>query len=269
MMNKDIHKKNAFHFSCWGSHVKVAGRNELGRDRRGFSLVGGDGKLHDGPVAYYESEFTIPTVVPDGVYVLGWVWYGGVGGSLQTNTVETPHAKGLFADYWSCAFVEIKGGAELQAKYTPVFKTGMNGPWAKACNSMNDRPGVCRYEPCVTKAEFMQPQEFKDGAIPPDLTQANFQSASTDFTVPTPVPDADMIGSVLEALDKCEAHLGKSVAERGKLTTLKKALVSLYHCKRLLEKAEEANEESPLFDEAGQLMAPVDEDSFRDFLESV
>lgn len=268
MMDKNVHKKNAFHFTCWGSHAVVAARNELGRDKRGFSLVGGDGKLHSGRPGYYVTELTIPQVVPDGVYVLGWVWYGGIGGSLASNTVGDPHKTGLFADYWSCSFVEIKGGPELQDSYTPVFKTGMSGDWSDACNSMNDRPGVCVYEPCVEKAEFMQPREFRNGAVPPALTPANFASKTTEPIIPTPVPDEAMGRDALAALKKCEVQLGKSVADVEKLKTLKKVLVSLYQCKRLLEKEESLKEEAPLFDEAEKPMPDRSQEAFLQFLAS-
>lgn len=53
MMNKVTHEENAFHYSCWGANPVRAKPNERGRNELGFSMVGGDGKLHNLPVSYY------------------------------------------------------------------------------------------------------------------------------------------------------------------------------------------------------------------------
>lgn len=49
----------------------------------------------------------MPNLHPDGVYVLGWTWYGG----------ET---FGSFGDYFDCAFVRIQRGP-LEAVNNMVF----------------------------------------------------------------------------------------------------------------------------------------------------
>lgn len=249
MMNKNVHKQNAFHFSCWGSNPVTAKANELGRDKQGFSLVGGDGKLHDGPVSYYTTNAIIPQVVPDGNYVLGWVWYGGMGGSIRTNLPQTPHKTGLFADYWSCSFVQIQGGKPLAQSYTPVFVNDFKNVWTDGCNSANDHPGVCKYEPCIVPGKIQKPLEFKNGT-PKPLKQQNFVSGFTGRTdpivLPTPIPEAQVLADALETLKVCESKLSEKLPKTG-MGRIQGVLKDIYRCKNHLLKSDE--EEKPLLDE--------------------
>lgn len=173
-MDKHVHNRNAFHYSCWGAVVVEATPEERFRDKQGFSIVGGDGKLHNLPVSYYEVKVKIPAVVPDGVYILGWVWYGGVGGSVIRNTPAHPNLKGHFADYWSCSYVKVQGGAPLQRRFTPRFEPNLRQFWGNGCVSANDAPGRCRIEPCTVPAKIQRPLQFKDGQTPKDITAENF-----------------------------------------------------------------------------------------------
>lgn len=123
MMSKEEHAKFAFHYSCWGSGVTVATEAENTRNEKGFSFTDADGDAHDLPKAYYTSMVTIPTHVPDGKYVLGWAWYGGLGSSPDelTNDASSPPGRfGYMGLYWLCSWVEIKGGP-MTDSYTPVF----------------------------------------------------------------------------------------------------------------------------------------------------
>lgn len=212
-MDKKVHAKNAFHFSCWGANPVPAKSNELGSDRHGFSLVGGDGKLHDGKISYLTTNITIPTVIPDGVYVLGWVWYGGMGGSLTQNTPENPFRVGLFADYWSCSFIKIEGGSPLTQRYTPRFENDMKEYWPNGCMSANSRPGVCTYEPCRMEGKIQKPFEFKNGKVPKALKQSNFMSpvvgrtSNQVFSVPTPLPGENMLRDALINLYNCNERV--------------------------------------------------------------
>lgn len=257
MMNKNAHEENAFQFGCWGADPVPAKKNELGRDKQGFSLVGGDGKLHDGHASYFTTSVTIPPVVPDGKYVLGWVWYGGVGGSIRTNSPQSPHPTGLFADYWSCAFVEIKGGKPLGTSYTPVFENAFSKFWKGGCNSANDHPGVCTYEPCIVPSQIQKPREFKNGS-PKALKQENFVSAFNDnpgpdpIVLPTPMPESKTLENALEALKLCEKKLTKPVSSADK-GGLKNVLALLYRCKNQIALSDA--EEKPLFDELERLLA--------------
>lgn len=231
MMDKNVHAKLAFHFGCWGGNPKAAKPSELGRDSQGFSLVGGDGALHTLPISYYTTSIVIPPVVPDGKYVLGWTWYGGIGGSIKGNQPANPNPKGLFADYWSCSFVEIRGGDALKQKYAPVFKPEYQQHWKGGCYSANDRPGVCVYEPCRTPGKIQKPKEFQ-GRTPKALTPADFRSSGS-LAIPTPVPERLVITPARKALTDCENRLSGPLAGK-KTDTLKNVLISLYNCREKL-----------------------------------
>lgn len=145
IMNKQAHESLAFHYSCWGGAPTPAKPEEQGRDRAGFSLIGNDGRFHNLTVSYYTVNITIPAVIPDGRYVLGWVWYVEIGGTIFQNTPQKPFSNGFFSDVWSCSFIQILGGKHLQASYKPIFQNNLNNFWGNSCWSANDSPGICRY----------------------------------------------------------------------------------------------------------------------------
>ena len=241
MMNKTAHAANAFHYGCWGDYTILAKAEDMGRSGGGFSLVGGDGTMHDGPIAYYETRAVIPPVIPDGTYVLGWAWYGGIGGSLKGNTVKDPHPIGLFSDYWSCAFVEISGGDRLTGSYTPVFVNGLVRDWPDGCNAANDRPGVCTYEPCPVRGKFRKPMEFASGN-PPPIRPNNFGNPidrySDDNPLPTIVPDEEVFENAVGALKDCQAEL-KDPPEEGERGNTTQVLRDLWACREDLMGSEE------------------------------
>lgn len=180
MMNKKVHERNAFHFSCFGANpARATSADKKMRPHR-FSLVGNDGLGRPHETGYYYKKVRIPECVPDGDYVLGWVWYGGTGGPVSNHPyTEPPFWKGYFGDYWSCSFVRVEGGKDLASKCDPVFENDMSKFSSDGCMSANDSPGVCIYEPCVTYAKYQLPKEFKDGAKPPPLTPAHFKGNPT------------------------------------------------------------------------------------------
>ena len=241
MMNKTAHAANAFHFGCWGDYTILAKDEEMGRGPGGFSLVGGDGEMHDEPIAYYETRAVIPPVIPDGTYVLGWAWYGGMGGSLLGNTVKDPHPIGLFSDYWSCAFVEISGGDRLTGRSTPVFVNGLEEDWPDGCNAANDRPGVCTYEPCIVPGKHRKPMEFASGN-PPPVRRNNFRSPDgqpgVDYPLPTEVPDEEVFENAVGALKDCQAEL-KDPPEEEERGDTDKVLRDLWACGEELKGPEE------------------------------
>lgn len=128
---------------------------------------------------------------------------------MKKNTPKKPHPVGLFADYWSCSLVEIKGGVPLKSSFKPVFVNELNRVWKDGCNAANDAPGICTYEPCVVPGKLQKPKEFKNGKSPKSLTPKDLRDNSpgarggSRFAMPTPVPHKD---------------------------TLRKALVSMYFC---------------------------------------
>lgn len=210
MMSKAAHARNAFSYSCFGATPVRAGGSEIGEDKWGFSLVGNDGSKGI-EAGYYVSTVTIPDVVPDGKYVLGWVWYGGTGGPVSNGPyTEEPYWKGFFGDYWSCSFVEVRGGNPLAAEFTPVFDNDMDRWSDVGCRAGNDAPGVCNDEPCHTVAEYQAPREFKGGA-PAPLTPENFGGVgeeSGETTEPEPTGVMPRSGTLEEAVD--DASLKKA-----------------------------------------------------------
>jgi hypothetical protein len=90
MMSHAAHDRGAFHYGCWGAGVTVATAEEKKKDPLGFSLTQDDGLAHDLAIAYYTNYAVIPDVVPDGKYVLGWSWYGGVVGTPLANVDTAP-----------------------------------------------------------------------------------------------------------------------------------------------------------------------------------
>lgn len=179
MMDKRVHSRNAFSYSCFGAKAVKAKRKERKEDRWGFSLVGNDGsgKRHKQATGYYVSDITIPPVVPDGHYVFGWAWFGGTGGSVSNKSYKKePFWKGYFTDYWSCSFVQVRGGKPLERKYTPVFKNDMKQFSREGCMSANDALGICTREPCIVYGKYQKPKPFKRAGGPEPLTPAHFSS---------------------------------------------------------------------------------------------
>lgn len=198
MMNKAVHARNAFHYSCWGAHLKLATSDELGKDKFGFSLVSDDGKDHNFKPGYYTVKVTIPPVVPDGQYIFGHLWLGGTSGDVTSNTNQVPRAYSHFTDYWSCAFITVQGGAPLASSYKPIFVNdyifdkslpGAEG-WENGCMAKNDAPGMCSGEPCTGPDGFYRkPRPFKNGS-PRALTPADFGGDNSAAN-----PDSDDSGN--------------------------------------------------------------------------
>lgn len=148
------HKMMSFYYTCWG---------------RGLYRCNGDECGTDGNNEAFSAEVEIPTVLPDGEYMVGWVWYGG--GVLRKYTGNMGH----WSDYYSCSHITVKGGV-LTGKYSPRFNPGDGAEYQDGCMSATDRVGPCRVgEDCRdTKMEKMVPKEFKDGNVPEDLTVEMF-----------------------------------------------------------------------------------------------
>lgn len=168
------------------------------QDRLGFSISGGDGKFHGLKPAYYTTTVIIPNVIPDGNYVLGWVWYGGLDGTLE----GLEKSIGLYADYWSCSFIRISGGEQLQSEFQPTFTNNLKNRWEDGCLAANDRPGNCVFEPCVRNATVQIPWEFKEGNGNNTLRPEMFTSGND--VVPTPVPAEDVIAKAMTAIFDCK-----------------------------------------------------------------
>lgn len=131
---------------CWesGAH-RCKSKNTCGTDK---------GRV------MFSRKLTIPTVYPDGLYVLGYVWYGGLHFKRQ---------KGHFPDFHSCSYVRIKGGSRLGGTYRPFFKAG-TGRRVKngKCPTSADAVGQCGNRGCLkTKAFYAIPKAFRKGGMKP------------------------------------------------------------------------------------------------------
>ena len=195
-MNRAAHDKNVFWYSCWGAEFSEATPAELKRDKYGFNIAGGDRFRKNGPAqGYYTADVVIPKCVPDGKYIFSMLWYGGTGGGIESNDPRHPGQWSLFGDYWSCSFIEIKGGPKADSCEV-VFNADSKYSKDK-CFSSVDRPGSpnckatvedpqsfsdecqCKVEPCKNKknervrGKYMVPASF-NGKKPKPLTPANW-----------------------------------------------------------------------------------------------
>lgn len=196
-MDKAVHERNAFHYSCWGANPQQAGPDELQTDHFGYSYVGNDGEEHPYGQGYYVANVSIPKVIPDGDYVLGWVWFGGIGSvPVLGNYPQPPQPSpmGYYADQWSCAYVRIEGGLALESTYYPAFKNDISQYNPEGCLAANDSPGICTVEPCYTPGIFQKPRNFKAGSYPSPLTP-NFYASVSPSPIPSPVSGDHKSGS--------------------------------------------------------------------------
>lgn len=140
MNMKSVHDIMAFYFGCWSSGGYSCNDHEYHRDC-GFDLDN----------LAWKTDITVPTIYPDGVYVLGWTWYGG------------GETFGSFGDYYDCSYVRIRGGP-LTESHTTIFEPGPRYP--DGCQSSVGKLGICVTEPCGQElwSERRIPSEFETGA---------------------------------------------------------------------------------------------------------
>lgn len=157
-MNKGVHEKFAFHYSCWeAGETGCDASDECGTDEQRLR---------------YQTEVEIPRVFPDGDYVLGWAWYGGTKYADGSDKAE-------FGDYWSCANVKIRGSVDndnkLAVEYAPAFIPGLNDKSKTTCKSAVNKLGMCPTEPCYARYEatWQVPAGFENGSTPPHIQSAD------------------------------------------------------------------------------------------------
>lgn len=155
MFNKNKHQDNAFMFSCTDSNLSQCSVRYRKRDCR-----------LDRRNQYFRHVVSIPKIYPDGVYVLGWVWYGG--GKYY----------GAFGDYYDCMYIKIQGGPK-QGTHFPEFKPGNPATGAGGlCRATVNKIGVCWREPCPggsRKTSLQMPFEFI-GRRPNPISAGRFQN---------------------------------------------------------------------------------------------
>lgn len=141
--NRIAHEKGAFLWSCADSNVTHCNQNNRKRNCR-----------VDKNNEFYKKRIRIPTIYPDGNYVLGWAWYGGANRFAE---------KGAFGDYYDCAYLRIEGGTnetKWRKKFDPAGSLfGKHG----LCRATTNQLGVCWRQKCpggVRKTKLMKPIEF-------------------------------------------------------------------------------------------------------------
>lgn len=169
MWERTVHTLLAFYYTCWDSHIHNCGSGfeSCGSDKNGEAM---------------QTTVTIPTCLPDGDYVMGWVWYGGLHSNRKT---------GKFADYFSCAHVRISGGAALTQTCTARFVNGNTGESVRdgKCQSGSDQPGYCKEnDDCLSRpASFMVPRPFASGQSK-TFTLDDVNNAASGAAPPPPPP---------------------------------------------------------------------------------
>lgn len=143
MWDRDWHKKLTLLHGCWESGAfKCANGEDCGTDKNKDAF----GRWVD-----------IPSVFDDGIYVMGYVWYGGL---------RWQRDFGQFSDFYSCSFVRIRGGDPLGGRYTPFFEAGEgdkieNGKCLTSASSIND----CRTGCNGKRAFWAIPKVFEMGGM--------------------------------------------------------------------------------------------------------
>lgn len=145
-MNHNAHNMLAFRYACFDS-------DQSNCNYKPSSFCGTDGRR-----TVFRTRITIPTIYPDGDYVLGWAWFGGI---MRNSS--------YFGDYWSCTYITIRGGDSETETYPRIFIPGENLPskWRNtdpSCLSTVDNVGICLEEPCLGREpKYMVPAHFQEG----------------------------------------------------------------------------------------------------------
>lgn len=173
--NPEMHKKYAFHFQCFRSDPFTC-KTKTER------LV--DGWFDEKNVAY-KTHVKVPRHIPNGIYVLGWVWYGG----LHTDMPWTSY----YGDYFSCAYVRIHGGGPLSWSHQPTWWPGRSSLFPNVCETSSTNIGECPEEPCMDRPRMMRvPAEFENGAMPPRLWRDMYPAYDNQTDAPAPTPAGEL-----------------------------------------------------------------------------
>lgn len=143
-------RRLTFYYGCWEQGKHPCRGDQCGSDlsRRAF-----------------RRRIVVPAVIPDGDYVVVFLWYGGV---------DQPRESAQFGDYISCSYVKIKGGKKLRKRpYVPFFVPGNPKKERKKrrnCMSYTSKPGACRNGGCFKiNAWRRKPWPFNKGRKPAAL----------------------------------------------------------------------------------------------------
>ena len=158
-MHKEYkHKSGTFLYECHDINVrKCTDRRTRRRD------CGADVKNE-----YFMHRIRIPKVFPDGNYVLGWAWYGGLTSAGKS---------GSFGDFYDCMYLRIQGGP-TDYKHAPEFKPGNSITGNRThCRATVNRLGECPRHPCsrrTMEGVLSIPREFERGNSPEKISRGDY-----------------------------------------------------------------------------------------------
>lgn len=149
------HKKLSFYYTCWGQGSYDCRPHRCGTDSKGKG---------------WSTDIWIPTVVPDGEYVLGWTWYGG-----SQYFAGIGKESRQWSDYYSCAHVEIKGGRKDSSWKVKFDSGGSKYGKEGGCLNVANGLGQCgKGKKCNRELRVSKPWEFTWGRKPRDLIPKDF-----------------------------------------------------------------------------------------------
>lgn len=148
MFDAHMHARMAFYYGCWEQGLHRCKGVQCGSDLSGVA---------------FRRAIYIPAALPDGKYVLSFLWFGGT---------DQPRDSSQFGDYSSCAFIHISGGRRYRPRpITPFFVPGTPREMARQgknartmCLSYTNRPGACKRGCGHLKARYMKPYPFDEVA---------------------------------------------------------------------------------------------------------
>lgn len=162
MFNRSAHSYLAFYFTCWEHGAYICKSSICGSDLEGRA---------------FSRSIIVPPVIPDGDYVLGFLWFGGLHWRRDI---------GRFSDYTSCARVRVEGGMPITEKYVPYFYPGQGGESKRygRCLTSASAPGECTHGCTHATAEYSIPKQFSSGMEIHSLTPADFAGRRANFSSP-------------------------------------------------------------------------------------
>lgn len=165
MFNRSAHTHLAFYYTCWEQGLYICGSG----------LCGSDTSRHA-----FRRHIKIPDIIPDGDYLLGFLWYGGLHWQRQ---------HGRFSDYTSCARVRIKGGVQLN-EVDSIKAYYDEGPGNKnkygTCLTSATAPGECLHGCTHIRAGYHKPWLFSKYGHQylPRLKAKDYQQTNVNMTGP-------------------------------------------------------------------------------------
>lgn len=159
MHQRGAHATFALEYGCWES-----GEYDCGKE--------GDPCGTDRKKKAYRRYVKIPTVFVDGDYVLGYVWYGGL---------HFKKKHGQFPDFYSCAFVRIKGGKRVGGWHQPKWNAGYGDKVVKGrCLTSSTSVGLCGNRGCKSRKSFLGVSSLFKGSPPKGINQWDVKRAFAD-----------------------------------------------------------------------------------------